>query len=174
MAWFKSFSDGKGGFNTFDWSLGDSLTYGIINFLFMIAVCLLFLAILPILLIFFYMFCNVKEKKITAIVSIILSAIFLINYSVGYAFWDAANCNELCIDINKSLATIHASLILMNIVLYVSAKQIDDEVSESFGKPLLFIALIFLVIRIVLYPNLYNKVSNMRAETKYSTELPKN
>ena len=174
MTWFKSFSDGRGGFNTFEWSLGDSLTYGIINFLFMIAVCLVFLAILPILLIFFYMFCNVKEMKIIAIISIILSSIFLINYSVGYAFWDAANCNQLCIGINNSLATIHASLILMNIVLYINAKQINDELSDSFGKTLLFIALIFLVIRILLYPNLYNKVIDMRAKVKYDTELPKN
>jgi len=174
MTWFKSFSDGKGGYNTFDWSLGDSLTYGIIYFGLLFVIGLLFLAILPIILLITFCFCTPKGMRITSIVSIILSILFLVNYSIGYAFWDGANCNQYAIDMNNSLATIHASLIVVNIILIIQANNIYEQLNYTLGRQFLLLLFITLIIKFMLYPNLYNKVSNMRAQTKYNTETLKN
>lgn len=174
MTWFKSFSDGKGGFNTFDWSLGDSLTYGIIYIGLLFVMGLLFIAILPILLLIVFCFCTPKGMRITSIVSIVLSTLFLINYSTGYAFWDGANCNEYVIEVNNSLATIHASLIFINIILIIIADNLHTQLNYTLGRQILFIVFIGLIIKFLWYPNLYDNVSDMRAKVKYGTELPKN
>jgi hypothetical protein len=174
MTWFKSFSDGKGGFNTFEWSLGDSATYGIIYFLFMIGIGLIFLAVLPILLLIPLVFCTPKVIRAISIVSIILSSIFLLNYYIGYAFWEVLNSDELGIEINNTLATIHASLILIYLIIIIRAEFIHEQLNYTLGRQFMFLLFIGLMVKFTLYPNLYNKVSNIRAKTKYVTETPKN
>jgi hypothetical protein len=174
MTWFKSFSDGKGGFNTFEWSLSDSVTYGLISYLMMIAIMLIFLAILPILLLIPLVFCTPKVIRIISIVSIILSSIFLLNYHIGYAFWDASNCNELSISINNTLATIHVSLIFVYLYLIIQAEFIHEQLSYTLGRQFMFLLFIGLMVKFMIYPNLYNKVISIRAKTKYVTEVSKN
>jgi cytochrome bd-type quinol oxidase subunit 2 len=176
MTWFKSFSDGKGGYNTFDWSLGDSATYGIINLLVMIALGLVFLAVLPIFLVIIHPFCGEKNMRINSIVSIVLSTLFLIDYSVGGIFWNAFHDSEFMIGIHKSIATFHASLILINIILFILAKEVAKELAfdKPFSRVVLFIILMFIIARVTFYPNLYNTVDKMYSKTKYGTETPKN
>ena len=170
MTWLKSFSDGKGGFNTFDWSIGDSLTYGIINLVIMFIIFAIFLAVLPIILLISYPFCGPKNKRIVCVVSVILSILFLIDYSIGYMYWGAFNVSQDMIESHISFATVHASLILINIILFLQAEKITIELDYNFNRAIVYLILVFLVIRVVIYPNLYNKVSEMRSKTKYYTE----
>lgn len=176
MKWYKTFSDGKGGFNTFEWNLGDIFTYGIINILVMLAIGLIFLAILPFLLVIILPFCGVKNMRINIVVSIILSTLFIIDYSVGGIFWDVFNNSDYSIELHKEIATFHASLIVMNFILFITAKNLANELSfeKSFNRVVLFIILIFVVTRVVFYPNLLKTIENIYSKSKYGSEIPKN
>ena len=174
MTWFKSFSDGKGGFNTFDWSLGDSVTYGLVNLLFMLMVGLLLLVVMPIILLVIFAFSTVNGMRITSVISIILSTLFLIDYSVGGILWNAFSGDQFMINIISTIATYQAISIIINIGLIISADNVFKELNYRLSRQLLFIISICVIARIVFYPAIHNKVIEMRSETKYGTELPKN
>ena len=112
--------------------------------------------------------------RITSIISIIVSTLFLIDYSVGGIFWDAFNVSEFTIHIHKVVATFHASLLLINIILIIQAEYIARELDINFNRVIFFILGVFLMARILFYPNLIKTVDKMYSKTKYGTELPKN
>lgn len=176
MAWFKSFSDGRGGFNTFDWSFGESLAYGSVRLLIMLALGLVFLAILPFLLVIIHPFCGEKKMRINSAVSIFFSTLFLIDYSIGGVFWEAFNNSYGSIVLHKSIATFHASLIVVNILLFIFAKGFAKELDFNlpFRRVITFIVLVFLIVRVIFYPKLHGIVDSMYSKTKYGVETPKN
>lgn len=172
MTWFKSFSDGKGGFNTFEWSLAEGATNGIFGILLMLVFFVIFLMIIPILLIFTYPFASEVNKRITCVVSIIMSTLFLIDYSIGYVLWDAFN-SGIMISVHKSLANIHATLIILNVFLFFMAKPIHIEIDYNAGRAILLSILLCVIGRVLIYPAIHNKVSEMRSKTIYISDSEK-
>jgi hypothetical protein len=170
MTWFKSFSDGKGGFNTFNWSLSDSLLSYIMIFVIMFILLVALLILLPIILVFTHPYCSVKGMRVTNIVSIVLSSLFLIDYSIGYRIWSAFNVSPYMITIHNDLAVIHASLILINLLLLTQAKNLYQELNPNLSRALWFSLFILLFVKFVLCYNLNDTVIEMRSSTPYVTE----
>jgi hypothetical protein len=170
MTWFKSFSDGKGGFNTFEWSLGDSLLSHIMTFVITFILLVALLILLPIILVFTHPYCSVKGMRVTNIVSIVLSSLFLIDYSIGYRIWSAFNVSPYMITIHNDLAVIHASLILINLLLLTQAKNLYQELNPNLSRALWFSLFILLFVKFVLCYNLNDTVIEMRSSTPYVTE----
>lgn len=170
MAWFKSFSDGKGGFNTFDWSLEDGLLSYIMTIFFMFIILVVLMIVLPIILVFTYPYCSIKGMRITNIVSILLSTLFLIDYSIGYKIWSAFNVSPYMVSIHNDLAVIHVSLIIVNLILLTQAKKLYEELNANLSMSLIFSILILIFTKIVLCYNLNDKVIEMRSSTPYITE----
>lgn len=174
MTWFKSFSDGRGGFNTFEWSFGESLAYGAVNLLLMLTLALLFLIIMPAILLVILVFNPPRGMRIASIISIMLSTWFLIDYSVGGILWNGFSHDQFMIDIITTIATFHAASIIINIMLMIMADNLFKELNYTLSRQLLVIISIVIIAITILYPALHGKVSDMRSETKYGTELPKN
>lgn len=174
MKWFKSFSDGKGGFDTFEWSLGDSIVSYLIGVLFMLLVIIVLLIVLPIILVFIHPYCSVKGMRITNVVSIVLSSLFLIDYTIGYRLWEAFNGTPYLISIHNDLAAIHVSLIIINLVLFVGAENVFNEIRPNLSNALWFSIIILAFVKIVLCHYVSDKVIENRATTPYITESSKN
>jgi hypothetical protein len=54
------------------------------------------------------------------------------------------------------------------------ADNLFKELNYTLSRQLLVITSIVIIAITILYPALHGKVSDMRSETKYGTELPKN
>lgn len=169
MKWFKSFADDKGGFDTFEWSIEASIISNIIGLIIMLSVIILFLLILPILIVFIHPYCSIKGMRVANLISIVLSILCLIDYSIGYVIWEVSSNNQDLIDIHVALATINLCLILINLLLVFQAKSLFNWLNPNLSNALWFSIGILGFIYFVLYPKLHDDVASMRATTKYSS-----
>ena len=168
MKFFKSFSDGKGGLNTFEWSLEEGFLYALLTFLVVISIIFMMVPFLPIPLLLFYMFSRPLYMKIICVVNVVIGGLFLLDYSIGGIFWSSFIHMPKLLD---TVAIFEGVSILINIYLFFYAKSIFREINYQFNRQIMFFLLIIAFGLVVLAKPVKSVVVKMRSETKYGTEV---
>lgn len=90
---FKSNPDGKGGFTSIEWSLGEYISANIIGIVFTLVLIVIFCStLLPILFLFFYYIGNSETRKRDNIVGILAGIYYLVDYNNGWITYSFLNC----------------------------------------------------------------------------------
>lgn len=84
MNWFKSISDGRGGFDSYNWNVGDMGMGFAIGALQNIATVLLFSMLLPIFNLIFYPIQNDQDKLGGVITTILANIYIVLDFSQGW------------------------------------------------------------------------------------------
>ncbi len=120
MEWFKSISDGKGGFNTFNWNLGDlGMEFGMkmVGGLFAVVI---FSFILPVLALLFYPISNQQDRLGGIIVTLLTVVYLLLDAHYGwylssvFAEQDLVHAHKWIIAFNLSLLIVNGFLFFLN------------------------------------------------------------
>ena len=153
--WTKFMPDGKGGYDAFDdWNLSSEFLYrsgG--NILSIILVGIIFSILVSPICMLIYPLCSNKERFDYSVGCLVTSVLFLLDYFCGGIFWYAFMNpdNPTTVEWFEFLATLHASLIVIWVLLLFNFKTIVRVLPEISGNPIFWGAVIALIY-FVLYP----------------------
>ena len=83
MSWLKTFKRSDGGYDTFNWNLGDSAMVALLTVLFGFIFLLLSVAIIPFYLLLVYSFSIEGQRRTQSLVGIVACNIWLADYHFG-------------------------------------------------------------------------------------------
>lgn len=156
MAWIKSFKNSSGGFDSFDWSIGDVVKVNAISLIASILFISLCTAILPAFILFIYSFSITRHRIQQGIVGLIACLFWIVDYQIGIFNWGIFHKFP---DAYNFITTVNIAILIVIIcTLFFDKVIIEITSSTKYGVILSWIG--FPVVIYYLFP-IASKILNL-------------
>lgn len=149
MSWLKTFKRGDGGYDTFNWNLGDSAMVALLTVFFGFIFLLLAVAIIPFYLLLVYSFSIEGQRRTQSLVGIVACNIWLADYHFGglnLAFW-----GNVFPETFASLTVLNVIMLIIFLCLLVFDEVIFETLRAT-SVPMVASWIIFIALLYFLYP----------------------
>lgn len=156
--WYKSFKGRDGSINTFEWSFDDEILTNGISIIVMLLAVLLFALALPALAMLVYPSSVKRHKLQSIIVGVVAGIYFLIDYMLGWMFWNLFHEFET---FYTFFLVLNTSLMIIFVLLYFY----DDYMVITYRRlpmpSLMFFVTLFLIFKFIFFPVITPVIKNI-------------